>query len=95
MNDKIDYNNLKYVVASNSDGDRFNKIEDPITLLNKIKNGKILLKEAKDQMQNYYSYLNTIRRGNKNASQKRNFSELIFFLMQEIMQLNLSKITVQ
>ena len=30
-----------------------------------------MLKEAKDQQQNYYKYLNTIRRGNKNASQKR------------------------
>ena len=70
LNNRIDYNNLKYVVASSGDEYRFNKIEDPITLLNKIKNGKILLKEAKDQQQNYYNHLNTIRRGNKNASEK-------------------------
>ena len=71
LDNKIDYNNLKYVVGRSRDEYRFNKIEDPITFLNKIKNGEISLKEAKNQQQNYYSYLNTIRRGNKNASQKR------------------------
>ena len=95
MNNKIDYNNLKYVVANSGDEYRFNKTEDPITLLNKIKNGKISLKEAKNQQQNYYNYLNTIRRGNKNASQKRTLASINIFLMQEIMQLNLLKITVQ
>ena len=47
LNNKIDYNNLKYVVASSGEEYRFNKIEDSITLLNKIQNGKILLKEGK------------------------------------------------
>ena len=76
MDNKIDYNNLKYVVASSGDGYRFNKIEDPITFLNKIKNGKISLKEAKEQQQNYYNYLNTIRRGNKNARQERTLANI-------------------
>ena len=70
LNNKINYNNLKYVVASSGDEYRFNKIEDPITFLNKIKNGKISLKEAKDQQQNYYGYLNTIRKGNEILDKK-------------------------
>ena len=70
-NNKIDYNNLKYAVAGSGDEYRFSKIEDPIIFLDKIKKGKISLKEAKDQQQNYYIYLNTIRGGNKNASQKK------------------------
>ena len=70
MNNKIDYDNLKYVAKISGDEYRFSKIEDPITLLNDIKKGKISLEEAKDQQQNYYDYLNTIRRRNKNASQK-------------------------
>ena len=56
MNNKIDYDNLKYVVKSSGDEYRFNKIED--------------------QQQNYYIYLNTIRRGNKNASQKRTLANI-------------------
>ena len=71
LNNKIDYNNLKYVVVSSGDVYRFDKLEDPIALLNDIKKGKISIKEAKNQQQNYYNYLNTIRRGNKNANQKK------------------------
>ena len=71
LNNKIDYDNLKYVVEKSGDEYRFNKIKDPITFLDNIKKGRISLKEAKDQQQNYYNHLNTIRRGNKNARQKR------------------------
>ena len=68
LDNKIDYDNLKYVVASSRDEYRFNKKKDPITFLNKIKNGKLSLKEGKDQQRNYYNYLNKIGRRNKNAS---------------------------
>ena len=88
MNNKIDYDNLKYLVERSGDEYSFNKIEDPIAFLNDIKNGKISLEEAKEQQKDYYNYLNTIRRGNKNASQKRT-------LTQEIVQSNLLKIIVQ
>ena len=71
LNNKIDYDNLKHVVESSGDEYRFNKIEDPIALLSDIKKGKILLEEAKEQQKNYYNYLNTIRRGYKNASQEK------------------------
>ena len=70
MNNKIDYNNLKYVVLSSGDEYRFDKLDDPLVFLNDIKKGKISLKEAKDQQRNCYNYLNTIGRGNKNADQK-------------------------
>ena len=76
MNNKFDFDNLKYVDESSGDEYRFNKIEDPIALLNDIKKGKISLEEAKEQQQNYYNYLNTIRRGNKNASQKRTLANI-------------------
>ena len=80
MNNKIDYDNLKYVVESSGDEYSFNKVEDPIALLNDIKKGKISLEEAKEQRKDYYNYLNTTRRGNKNASQKRNLANInIFF----------------
>ena len=49
LNNKIDYNNLKYVVEKSSEKYRFNKIKDPITFLNSIKKGKISIQEAKDQ----------------------------------------------
>ena len=76
LNNKIDYDNLKYVVERSGDKYNFNKVEDPITLLNDIKKGKISLEEAKEQQKEYYNYLNTIRRGNKNASQKRTLANI-------------------
>ena len=71
LNNKIDYNNLKYVVASSGDEYSFDRLNDPITFLNNIKKGKISLEEAKNKQQNYHNYLNIIRRGNKNANQKK------------------------
>ena len=80
LNNKIDYDNLKYVVESSGDEYSFNKIEDPIALLNDIKKGKISLEEAKEKQKDYYNYLNTIRIGNKNANQKRTLANInIFF----------------
>ena len=76
LNNKIDYDNLKYVVERSGVEYDFNKIKDTITFLDDIKNGKISLEEAKEKQKDYYSYLNTIRRGNKNASQKRTLANI-------------------
>ena len=76
MDNKIDYDNLKYVVERSGVEYNFNKIKDLITFLKDIKEGKISVKEAKEKQKDYYSYLNTIRRGNKNASQKRTLANI-------------------
>ena len=62
LNNKIDYDNLKYVVESSGDEYSFNKIEGPISLLNDISKGKISLEEAKEKQKDYYNYLNTKRK---------------------------------
>ena len=96
MNNKIDYNNLKYVVERNNNEYSFNKINDPITLLNNIKYGKISLEEAKEKQKDYYNYLNRIRRRNKSANQKRTLANINILLnARDLMQLNLLKIMVQ
>ena len=71
MNNKVDYNNLNYVVLSSGDEYNFNKLDDPLTFLNNIKKGKISLNKAIEQQRNYYNYLNIIQIGNKNANQKK------------------------
>ena len=68
LNNKIDYDNLKYVVERSGVEYDFKKIKDPITFLDDIKKGKISLEEAKAKQKDYYCYLNTIRTGNKNTS---------------------------
>ena len=76
LNNKIDYDNLKYVVESSGDEYEFNKIKNPMALLNDIKKGKISIEEAKEQQKDYYNYLNTIRRGNKSANQRRTLANI-------------------
>ena len=71
LNNKIDYNNLNYVVLSSGDEYNFINLDDPLTFLNNIKKGKISLNEAIEQQRNYYNYLNIIRIGNKNDNQKQ------------------------
>ena len=65
-----------YVVKSGGDEYRFNKIKDPITFLDDVKKGKISLEEPKKQQQDFYNYLNTIRKGNKSANQKRTLANI-------------------
>ena len=76
MHNKIDYHNLEYVVERSGFEYNFNKMKDPMTFLNDISEGKISVEEAKEKQKDYYSYLNTIQRGNKNASQKRTLANI-------------------
>ena len=79
MNNKIDYDDLEYVVLSNDMAYNFSVEKDPISLLNDIKSGKTTLKEATDAQQNYLYYLNIIRKGSKNDNQKRTLANINMF----------------
>ena len=79
MNNKIDYNDLEYVILRNDMAYNVSVEKDPISLLNDIKSGKTTLKEAKDAQQNYLYYLNIIRKGNKNDNQKRTLANINMF----------------
>ena len=79
INNKIDYNNLNYVVVGTGDEYNFNILDDPITLLNNIKKGKISMKKAIEQQYNFRKYLNIIRMGNKNDNQKRTLANINMF----------------
>ena len=76
LSNKIDYNDLKYVTINSNTTYNFSDITDPITYLNEIKNGKVLLKEAKNIQQYYLEYLNIIRKGNKNAEQRKTLANI-------------------
>ena len=76
MNNKTDYNNLKYVSVNNRTSYSFSELEDPLTFLNEIKKGETSLEEAKATQQNYLDYLNIIRKGNKNAEQRKSLANI-------------------
>ena len=76
LNNKIDYDNLKYVVVNNGKIFDFAGLKDPITFLDEIKKGKMSLEEAKNYQQNYLDYLNIIGKGNESADQKNTLANI-------------------
>ena len=71
LSNKIDYDNLKYVIVGTGDKYNFDNLDDPLTLLNNIKKGEISMKKAIEKQHMFFKYLNIIRIGNKNDNQKR------------------------
>ena len=57
MSNKIDYDDLDYVILSKDMEYNFSIEKYPISLLNAIKKGEISLKEARDRQRNYHYYL--------------------------------------
>ena len=76
LNNKIYYNDINYVVVSTGDKYSFDDLDDPLTLLNNIKKGKILMGKAMEQQHNFYKYLNLIRIGKKYDNQKRTLANI-------------------
>ena len=76
LNNKIDYNNLKYVVVNSGKTFDFSTLKDLLTLLEEIKKGKVPLEEVKNNQQNYLNYLNITRKGNKSANQKNTLANI-------------------
>ena len=79
MNNKIDYNNLNYVVVGTGDKYSFDDLDDPLTFLNNIKKGEISMEKSIKEQLNFYKYLNLIRIGNKNDNQKRILANINVF----------------
>ena len=76
LNNKIDYNNLKYVILSNGSSYTSSEMEDPITFLNEIKKGETPLEEVKIMQENFLEYLSVIRKGNRNAEQRKTLTNI-------------------
>ena len=76
LSNKIDYDNLKYVAINNITTYNFSDITGPITFLNEIRNGEISLEDAKTVQQYYLDYLNIIRKGSKNAEQRKTLANI-------------------
>ena len=79
MNNKIDYDNLEYVVYSRKELIDSSELKSPLTLLDKIKKGEITLEEAKNYQKNYLNYLKTIQKGNKSVKQRETLANLNMF----------------
>ena len=76
MNNEINYDDLDYAVLKSNMEYNFSIEKDPISFLKAIKKGEISLEEAKNRQKNYLHYLNIIRKGYKNSTQKKTLSNI-------------------
>ena len=54
LSNKIDYNDLNYVVVGTGDKYSFDDLDDPPTLLNNIKKGEISMDKAMERQYNFF-----------------------------------------
>ena len=76
LNNKIDYDNLQYIIYSKKQIIKFSKLKSHLTLLDEIKKGEMTLEGTRDYQKDYLDYLKSIRKGNKNAKQKEILANL-------------------
>ena len=81
---KIDGNNLISTTLSTGDTIDFSRKNDPLTLLKKVRDGKITLERAKELQEYLNSNIKKLRKGNKNQEQKKHLQILIRFIMEEM-----------
>ena len=79
LNNKIDYDNLKYPIYATKNIRNFSELTDPLTILDKIKKGELKLETGKDYQKNLFQDIKYIRKGNKNAEQKKILANLNMF----------------
>ena len=62
---------MNYEVITSADKYEFDGLKDPLVFLKEIKEGRILIQEAKKIQKEFNKQLNFIRRGNKNQEQRQ------------------------
>ena len=76
LNNKIDCDNLQYIIYSKKQIINFSELKSPLTILDEIKKGEMTLEGARDYQKDYLAYLKNIRKGNKNAKQREILANL-------------------
>ena len=71
LNGKVNYDNLIYKHKSNTADVKFDKFDNAFSHLNKIRDDKISLTDAKKDQGNFKEDLREIKNGDKNKEIKR------------------------
>ena len=70
LDEKVDNDGLIYRYKGRIADAKFDKFDNALDILNKIKNGEISLAEVKNNQEKFKSYLGQIKRGNSKEDQK-------------------------
>ena len=76
---KIDDNNLIFTTLTTGETFNFTGKNDPLTLLKKIRGGKITLERAKELQEGLNKNIKKIRNGNKSQEQRKTLANLMLF----------------
>ena len=68
---KVDGNNLTFTILSTGETYNFTGKNDPLSLLNKIRNGEITIERAKELQEDLSNNIKKLREGNQNQEQKK------------------------
>ena len=71
LTNKIDGNNLIFTTLSTGETIDFTGKNYPLTLLKKIRDGKMTIKRAKELQENLNNSIKKLRKGNKTQEQKK------------------------
>ena len=70
LDKKVNSNNLIFKYKGNTADAKFDKFDNSLNIINKIKNGEISLAEVKNNHDKFKSYLGKIKRGNSKKISK-------------------------
>ena len=70
LDKKVNSDDLIYRYKGNTADAKFDKFDNALNIINKIKNGEITLADAKNNQKKFKSYLGEIKKGNKKHRSK-------------------------
>ena len=76
LSKKIDDNILVFTIISTGRKNDFSKKDNPLTFLNKIRQGEITVEEAKESQKEFINYLKIIRKWNNTQEQEKTLKNL-------------------
>ena len=76
---KVNLNDLIYRYKGNTPNEEFNKYDNALDLIDKIRNGEIKLAEVKNNQSNFKFNLGEIKKGSKKGAKKTQYAILKCF----------------
>ena len=95
LDKKVNYDDLVYKYKGKRPDEKFDKYDNALDLINKIKNGEIKLSEAKNNQIVFKSHRGEIKKGSNKKKSKEQKNTLYDIEMQETRQLNFMMIILQ
>ena len=71
LNKKVNYDNLVYKYKGKSPNEKFDKFDNALDLINKIRNGEMKLSNVKNDKIKFKTYMGEIKKGSKKSKKQK------------------------